>query len=758
MMAEELKLELLGSVNISLDGSALEGLRYVKTKALLCYLALSGRSHSREALAGLLWGDSLDKDARHNLRNVLSKLHHVLPEHLVVGRESVALNRNSSYSLDVGAFLAKLNDADAQALSEAVSLYRGDLLEGFYVRDAPEFEAWLAGERERLRQLALQALYTLAVYHGEREDYRAGIEVLNRLLALEPWREDAHRQLMVLLARSGQRDAALAQYRSCRRLLAEELGVEPAAETTELHDKVQGGEITLSRLTRHNLPLSLTLLLGRHEELARMAGLLAEPSCRLLTLCGAGGIGKTSLALAAARGALESFPDGVFFVSLAAIDKPELVPAVIAQALGLRAASAEPLLESLKAGLQARKVLLVLDNFEHLLDAAPLVSELLTACPELKVVVTSRAVLNLRGEVECDVPPLAVPDPSHLPEPEGLLAYPAVALFYERARAVKPSFALTRENAMTIVTICARLDGLPLAIELAAARVRFMSLGELLTRLKERLKILTGGARDLPPHQRTLQSTIAWSHELLEPELKALFARLAVFVGSFNLEAAEEVRAAPSPLDLDTFEGVTRLANKSLLRHEDSSGKVRFRMLETIREYGLERLKESGEETAVRDQHAACYRALVEKAAPELSRREQALWLDRLEREHHNLRAALEWYLEAAQAERVISINWALWRYWWVHGQPSEGQNLMERALVTSEPLSEEARAQGMIVLALMLFLRGELAQASCLLEESLKLSSSMTLELRVLAHVLYGHAAFGQDDHLIISFVILGA
>ncbi|MBA2664412.1 MAG: AAA family ATPase [Bradymonadaceae bacterium] len=746
MMVGELKLELLGGLHITLDGTALTGLRYAKAEALLCYLALSGRPHSRAALASLLWGESLDKDARNNLRGVLSKLQGALPEHLIVSRDSVAFNRESAYFLDVEVFLAKLQpEADAKALGEAVSLYRGDLLEGFYVRDAPEFEEWLAGERERLRQLVLQALHNLAVYYSERKDYAAGIGYVNRLLSFEPWREDAHRQLMLMLARSGQKDAALAQYKTCCRVLADEMGLDPSTETAELFQKIQTGEIATLRPPRHNLPLLPTALLGRHEELARVSELLSAPNCRLLTLIGAGGVGKTSLALQAAREALEAFPDGVFFVPLASIGDPDLVLAMIAQALSVREASAQALFETIKASLRDKKMLLLLDNLEHLPEAAPVVSELLASCPELKVIATSRAVLNLRGEHELEVPPLAVPDLRHIPGPEALLAYPAVALFYERAKAVKPDFRLTGENAAATATVCVRLDGLPLAIELAAARVKFMSLEALLIRLRDRLKFLTGGARDLPAHQQTLRNTIAWSYELLEPDVQVLFARLAVFVGSFSLEAAEEVCAAPSPLNLDAFEGVTRLVDKSLLRREDSSGEVRFWMLETLREYGLERLKESGEEASLHDRHAAYYQALVEEAAPELVHAEQASWLERLEREHDNLRVALGWYLDKAQADKVIHIGWALWRYWWVRGHLTEGQNWMERALAMGESLSEEARAQGLVTLALLLYQRGDMERASSLLEESLKLTDSMTLRLKTFTHGLYGYVALSQ-------------
>jgi DNA-binding SARP family transcriptional activator len=533
-----LALALLGGFQATLAGKPLGAFPTQKVRALLAYLALEAdKPQPRGRLRGLFWPDSDDAAALGNLRKDLHRLQQTLAQRdpslsaglLSVNRQTIQLDKNF-FSTDVAEFEALLRECEAhphldvhtcptclEALDRAAALYQGELLAGLALQDAPEFEEWLLLRRSSLHNQALAALETLADAHEKRGDDARALLYVTRQLALDPYLEAAQRQRMRLLARSGKASEALRSYEAWRRLLAAEMGVEPAAETTGLYERIQAGDIATLRSPRHNLPLSLTALLGRHEELARMAGLLASASCRLLTLYGAGGVGKTSLALAAAREALERFPDGVFFVSLAAIDKPELVPAVIAQALGVRPFSAQPVLEALKTSLGDKKMLLVLDNFEHLLEAAPAVKELLASCPELKIVVTSRALLEVRGEIELEVPPLAVPDVRHIPGPEALLGYPAVALFCERARAVKPDFSLTDENAATVATICVRLDGLPLAIELVAARVKLMSLGKLLERLVRasgRFALLTGGARDLPPHQRTLQSTIAWSYTL----------------------------------------------------------------------------------------------------------------------------------------------------------------------------------------------------------------------------------------------------
>jgi len=390
----------------------------------------------------------------------------------------------------------------------------------------------------------------------------------------------------------------------------------------------------------NNLPMQPTLLVGREREVEDVRGRLLAPEVRLLTLTGPGGTGKSRLALQSAADLIEEFEDGVFFVALATLTDHTLVTSSVAQVLGVRESGDQPLLEGIKDYLQDKRLLLVLDNFEQVLEAAPQAGEILSAAPRLKVLATSRIPLGIYGEREYAVPPLAIPDPKRLPTLEVLSQYEAVRLFIERAEATKAGFEITSENAPAVAEICARLDGLPLAIELAAARIKLLPPSSILARLTNRLKLLTGGARDLPERQRTLRCAIEWSHTLLDEGEKTLFARMAIFSGGRTLEAIEAVCDAQGDLPMDAFDSVSSLVDKSLLRQEEGpEGEPRFMMLETIQEYAREKLRESGEAEEIGHAHARHFLGLAEEA--ELTGPEQAWWLERLEAEHDNLRTTL---------------------------------------------------------------------------------------------------------------------
>lgn len=474
----------------------------------------------------------------------------------------------------------------------------------------------------------------------------------------------------------------------------------------------------------NNLPRRLTAFVGRERELAEVQAILA--GTRLLSLTGPGGTGKTRLSLEIAARSLEAFEDGVFFVELAPVSEPEMVAATIAQTLGLPERGGRTARDRLIDHLGQRRILLVLDNFEQVTDAAPLVADLLAAAPNLSVITTTRAALHVYGEREYPVPPLGLPDLGHLPEATALRQYEAVALFVERATAVKPDFTVTNENAPAVAEICVRLDGLPLAIELAAARIRILSPQAMLARLEHRLALLSSGSRDLPERQQTLRGAIAWSHDLLDETDRTLFACLSVFVGSASLDAIE--RICGEAIGGDVLDALTSLVDKSLVRqHEGVGGESRFSMLETIREFAAEQAAQRDALDELRARHAAYFADLAREASPAIMGPDRRTWLNRLEEEHDNLRAALAWLVATDRAEGALTMAAALWRFWQMRGHLAEGLERVEGALTTPHAAEHpEARADALSAAAGLAYWLADTDRSRALYRQEIELREQL--------------------------------
>jgi predicted ATPase/DNA-binding SARP family transcriptional activator len=599
------RLYLLGAFRLEIGKQPIR-LPTRKVESLLAFLALSPQPHTREKLAALLWGDFTDEQARHSLRTALATLRKELRgDTLLADRETVQLNPDCPLWVDAREFEQTVSNNP----QSAVELYQGDLLTDFY-------DDWILQERERLRLLYIDTLLRLAQQARSHSEYARAIEFAQKVLAADPADEKAYQHIIFCHAVMGDRIGALKQYDECEKKLRDELGVEPSRETVALRDRIEqeltGGKSREALFT--NVPVPLTSFVGRQLEMAEVKRLLE--TTRLLTLTGAGGCGKTRLAIQIATDLAHAnrFKNGVWWVDLAALSNPALVPQTVANVFDLRESPQAPLIAILINYFRAKELLLVLDNCEHLIEAcARLTETLLSACPQLRILMTSREALNIAGETTYRVPSLSLPDPQRLSPLPALTQYEAVRLFIERAVAVQPAFSVTNANAPAVAQICQHLDGIPLAIELAAARIRALSPDQIAARLDDRFNLLTGGSRTALPRHQTLRAAMDWSYDLLSESERVLLQRLSVFAGGWTLEAAEAVCAEENASLLDVL---TSLIDKSLVVVEEKDVEMRYRLLEMIRQYTHEKLHESGESQAVRDRHLEYFLSLAEEGEP----------------------------------------------------------------------------------------------------------------------------------------------
>lgn len=700
------RIQLFGPPQLTRDGAAIRRFESRKALVLFAYLVVRNTPVPRSQLAALFWPEQAETRGRGNLRRVLHNLAMLLPNCLLVERHTVQFNRAAAILVDVYAFAELVSQGTSTALEAAVALYRGAFLDGVFLDDCPDAEAWLLQQRDTWQQRVIAALEKVAEQHRAQHAFPAAIEALERVVELDPWHEEAHRTIMHLLQASGARDAALAHYQGYVQRLRDELGATPADETRALFDHISRGGATDSPLIpRHAIPMPPTSLLGRTAELAQVVRFLTQPTCRLLTLTGPGGTGKTHLALVALAEVLPRFANGAWFVDLALLTAPALVAPTIARVLGVpqRANTAPD--QNLATWLRDKQLLLCLDNFEHLLEAAPLVSTLLTTCPHIKVLVTSRTALSLRGEQLFPLEPLALPDVERLQiqrtdRVTTLLESPAAALFVARAANVVPVFTLTEAHTRVVAEICVRLDGLPLALELAAPLVQLFSLDALLAQLDQQLGVLAVGKRDHPARHTGMHTTIEWSYTLLDSPTQRLFALLGVFVGGWTLADAEAIWSDDqSPSTRPPYAvaaGLTRLLNHSLIQQRpDAKGGVRFSMLETIRAYAQEQLVALGIADTVRQQHFALYQTLARDARPHMLHQGQSAWIARLADEQHNLRAALTWAYGHGAIADLLQMATALRLFWLYHGHQREGRRWLEEGIARAAAADVPLAIQG---------------------------------------------------------------
>ncbi|MCI0393667.1 MAG: tetratricopeptide repeat protein [Chloroflexi bacterium] len=726
-MDKRLELHVLGKLRLVYGGRVVTDALPVKSQALLCYLAVTGHSHTRHALAGLLWGDAPEEKAKASLRVALAGLRKLCPDHLITTHQTVAFNRESDYWLDVEDFGKSIAHAAIGTLQTAIKLYRGDFLEDFFVEGALAFEEWALAQRAHWQQLALQGLARLSDEFLARQSYAEAIAILNRRLAIEPWNEAAHYQLMVAYARLGNFNSALAQYESCRSLLAGELDVEPRPETTNLYER-----ILVARMDRPaRLPVDESPFIGRQTELDKIDTLLGNPDCRLLTIVGMGGAGKTRLALAAARRIVQKqallFLNGVVFVPLAGAASAEAIPLSLAYSLNVTLASPEKLFSAILNYLRHKEMLLVLDNFEQLLSApagveesgADYLARIISACPALKLLVTSREPLQLAAEWRLDLEGLDYPRKGESPAGDGA-TYSAVELFKQRAQQVRPDFQLAEEDLPVVYRLCRLTAGIPLALKLAAAWLRLMPLQDLVIEIENNMDVLTSQMRDVPPRQRSMRAIFDYTWELLAKPEQQLFQAMAVFRGGCTREAAMKVAGARPFL-------LARLVDHQLVQPEQDG---RYELHELARQYAADKLGNSQDQATMAGRHGAYYLELVRQQEPALYGRSPRAAAAILEREIDNIRQAWRWAVQEKAFEQLGGSIEALAAFYEVVGLFDEAMQSFGGAadrlavpVLKSDPAIQEVRCHLLAKAAEFAEMRGDYDQARAWADQAIALA-----------------------------------
>ena len=730
-----LEVHLLGTFDVKHKNKSIS-ITSRPAQSLFAYLILhAGKSHRREKLAGMLWPDSLEETARDNLRHALWRVRKALAtasatRFLHADDVSIRFEDSSDFWLDAAALEAMGDDSSADDLIKVLSEYQGELLPGFY-------EEWVALEREHVASTFEHHMARLMSLLQQEERWLDIQDWAERWIKLGQKPEPAYRALMSAHAAQGDMSKVAATYERCAKSLRE-FGIEPSEQTKELYQKIKSGKemprsvratsVPANKEISSNIPVPLTSFVGREQELKEIAGLLS--ASRLLTLTGSGGVGKTRLAIHTANDLIGTFKDGVFWVGLVGVLDENLIPQVIAGSLNVREVSDEPLMETLKTYLKPKQVLLVIDNCEHLIrDCAHYVEQLLAACPKLKILATSIEALGIFHETTWQVPSLPLPEMQRSLSPRELQSYSSIELFNVRAGNARNSFVLDERNASSVAQICHRLDGIPLALELAAARIKVLSVEEIAARLDDRFSLLTAGSRTAVPRHQTLRATLDWSHDLLTEAERVLFRRLAVFAGGFTLEAAESV-CSQGMKQSDILDLLGRLVDKSLVVVEQVSdlGETRYRLLETIRQYALEKLAGAGEARETRDLHLEFFAQFAEFAEPKMFGWESPRWYRKLDQELDNIRTALEWATNSGKADVALNVDGSLVYFWFAHGLGgSEWHDRVQQALSRPEGKKPSlARAKALNGLGFMYWADVYPTDRRSELEEALRIGKEM--------------------------------